>query len=106
MSAGSPSGMGPASAQVPGPVAVEQVEFQAGADVDRVKLVGVLVPELPGDERPDIAAGGDVPLVAERLGHQGVPEVGDLPEVHVRVVRVPATIKVTAIETHSIGCRQ
>ena len=79
-------GDGPATACVPGPVAVEQGELLAGADVDGVQLTGVLVAELAGDQGADAAAGGAVPVVAKRAGHQGVPQVGDLPGVHVRVV--------------------
>ena len=52
---------GPAAGDVPGAVAGEQVELQRGADVDAVQLVGVLVAELAGDERADVAAGGGVP---------------------------------------------
>jgi len=50
-------------------------ERQAGADVDAVELVGVLVAELAGDDPADVAAPCGVLPVAEGLGHQGVPEV-------------------------------
>jgi hypothetical protein len=84
---GQPGRDGPAATEVPGPVTVEERELLPGADVDPVQRIGVLVPELAGDQRPDIAAGGGVPVVPEDAGHEGVPEVGDLPEVHVRIVR-------------------
>src|SRR4030095_2398211 len=48
------------------------------------QLVSVLVAELAGDDPADVAAPGGVLLVTQGLGHQGVPEVGDLPEVDVR----------------------
>ena len=70
--------------EVPGAGAGEEVERQPGADVDAVQLAGVLVAELAGDEAADVAAPGGVLAVSEGLGHQGVPEVGDLPEVDVR----------------------
>jgi hypothetical protein len=78
---------GPTTAQIPGPIPVEQGEHLARADVDGVELGGVLVPELAGDQRFDVAAGRAVLLKAEGTRHQKMPEVGDLPEVHVRVVR-------------------
>ena len=53
-------------------------------DMNAVQLVGVLVAQLAGDERADVAAPGGVLVVAQDLGHQGVPQVGDLPEVDVR----------------------
>ncbi len=70
--------------EVPGAGSGEEVERQPRADVDAVQLVGVLVAELAGDDPADVAAPGGVPLVAQGLGHQGVPEVSDLPEVDVR----------------------
>ncbi len=77
-------GEGPIPGEVPGAGAGEEVERQPGADVDAVQLVGVLVAELAGDDPADVAAPGGVLLVSQGLGHQGVPEVGDLPEVDVR----------------------
>jgi hypothetical protein len=76
-----------AAAEIPGPVAVEEVQPQAGADVDAVQLVGVLVAELAGDQSADVAACGRVPVMTQHPGHQAVPDVGDLPEVHVGVRR-------------------
>src|ERR1700722_4873714 len=62
----------------------EEDKGPPGADVDAVGLVGVLVAELAGDDPADVAAAGGVLLVSQGLGHQDVPEVGDLPEVDVR----------------------
>jgi hypothetical protein len=77
-------GEGSLLGQVPGAGAGEEVERQPGADVDAVQLAGVFVAELAGDDPADVAAPGGVLLIAQGLGHQGVPEVGDLPEVDVR----------------------
>src|SRR5665811_2101228 len=77
-------GQGPVPGKVPGAGAGEEVQRQPGADVDAVQLVGVFVGELAGDEPTDVAAPSGVLLVSQGLGHQGVPEVGDLPEVDVR----------------------
>jgi hypothetical protein len=51
------------------------VEFQGRSDVDAVQLAGVLVTELSRDEGADVAARRGVPGMAERLGHQLVPDV-------------------------------
>src|SRR4029453_16878325 len=77
-------GEGPIPGEAPGGGAGEEVERQPRADVDAVQLVSVLVAELAGDDPADVAAPGGVLLVTQGLGHQGVPEVGDLPEVDVR----------------------
>ena len=77
-------GDGPIPREVPGARAVEEVERQPGADVDAVQHVGVLVAELAGDDPADVTAPGGVFLVSQSLGHQSVPEVGDLPEVDIR----------------------
>jgi hypothetical protein len=55
--------------------------------VDCVKLVGVLVSELPGDQCTDVAASSCVLLVPEDIRHQPVPDVSDLPEVHAWLIR-------------------
>src|SRR6202043_2844069 len=77
-------GQGPVPGEVPGAGAGKEVQRQPGADVDAVQLVGVLVAELAGDDPADVAAPGGVLLASQGLGHQGVPQVSDLPEVDVR----------------------
>jgi hypothetical protein len=57
-------GEGPIPGEVPGAGASEEVELQPGADVDAVQLVGVLVPELAGD---DPATAKQVPLDQEKF---------------------------------------
>ncbi|NIH83532.1 hypothetical protein [Amycolatopsis granulosa] len=44
--------------------------------MDAVQRVGVLVPELAGDDRADVASPGGVLRVAQGLGHQGRPPQG------------------------------
>src|ERR1700722_18368155 len=77
-------GQRPVAGEVPSAGAGEEVQRQPGTDVDAVQLVGVLVAELAGDDPADVAAAGGVLVVSQGLGHQGMPQVGDLPEVDVR----------------------
>ena len=50
--------------------------------MDAVELVGVGVAEAGGYAGADVAAGGGETGVAEVLGHQLGPEVGDLADFH------------------------
>ncbi len=77
-------GEGPVPREIPRARAGEEIQWQPGADVDAVQLLGVLMAELAGDDPADVAAPAGVLLVSQGLGHQGVPEVGDLPEVDIR----------------------
>ena len=56
-------------------------------NVDRVEFAAIFVVELTGHEGTDIAAPCGVLIITEDISHEYVPKIGNLPEVHVRVVR-------------------
>lgn len=75
------------SGEIPGTITVEKGELLCGPDVDRVELVAIFVSELAGYKGSYIASPGGVLIVTENLRHEHVPKIGDLPEIHVRIVR-------------------
>src|SRR5436305_1231714 len=74
------------AAEIPCTIPIEQTQLLCRANMDRVQFVGVFMPKLASHQSPDIASTSGVLFVAKDGCHKGVPEIGNLPEIHVRVV--------------------
>ncbi|MDQ0497070.1 hypothetical protein QOZ95_005271 [Paenibacillus brasilensis] len=51
-----------------------------------VEFVTIFMSQLTGYESTYIASRCSVFIIAEYIGHECLPEIGDFPKVHVRVV--------------------